>query len=96
MAKRAARLFFILTLSFVALNLSAQERKGIAKPAPKYPEVARKLGLVGNVKVEVVIAPDGHITDTKVIGGHPALVNAFRKLSRIGDTRRRILKRPRC
>jgi TonB family protein len=38
--------------------------------------MARKLRLSGVVKLQVVIAPDGKITSTKVIGGHPVLVNA--------------------
>ncbi len=29
----------------------------------------------GRVKIEVVIAPDGHVKSTRVIGGHPLLVN---------------------
>jgi protein TonB len=44
--------------------------------APEYPEIARKMGLTGSVKLELVIAPNGTVKDTKVIGGHPILVNA--------------------
>ena len=37
------------------------------------PELARKLNLSGAVRVEVVIAPDGTVKRTRVIGGHPVL-----------------------
>jgi len=46
------------------------------KIEPQYPEIARKLGLRGVVKIEIVVAPNGSVKDTKVIGGHPILVNA--------------------
>ena len=31
--------------------------------------------LTGTVKVQVIIAKDGQIKDTKVLGGHPVLVD---------------------
>jgi TonB family protein len=75
--KLAGRAVWALILSVVALNLAAQEnRKAIAKPVPAYPETARRLGLTGVVKVEVVIGSDGRIKETRVIGGHPLLVSA--------------------
>lgn len=42
--------------------------------APVYPELARKIGLAGTVKLQVVVAANGSVRDTKVIGGHPILV----------------------
>jgi TonB family protein len=76
-ARTAARAFLAMALLLTAGNLSAQEtRKVISNPAPIYPEMARKLRLIGVVKLQVVIAPDGKITSTKVIGGHPLLVNS--------------------
>jgi TonB family protein len=56
-------------------NLSAQDdRKLINHPAPPYPDTAKKMAITGVVKVQVVIAADGRIKDSKVIGGHPMLV----------------------
>jgi len=52
------------------------DRKVKSKVPPNYPEIARKLGLSGTVKLEVVVAPNGNVKDTKVIGGHPILVSA--------------------
>ena len=64
-----------MALTLPAVNLPAQEgRKVISNPAPIYPETARSLHIRGAVKVQVVIATDGHIKDTKVIGGHPLFV----------------------
>jgi TonB family protein len=75
--KMAARSFLAMTLLLTAANLLAQEtRKLISNPAPAYPETAKRFRLTGVVKVQVLIAPDGQIKSTKVIGGHPLLVNA--------------------
>jgi outer membrane biosynthesis protein TonB len=48
-------------------------------PAPPYPEVAKKFGLTGIVKVHVVIAADGHIKSVRPIGGHPVLVDSVKE-----------------
>ena len=52
------------------------DRKVKSKVSPSYPEIARKLGLTGTVKLQVVVAPNGSVKETKVIGGHPILVTA--------------------
>jgi|SRR6202047_4468785 TonB family protein len=60
-----------------AASTSGQEaRKAIAKPAPRYPQIAKQLKLVGAVKVEIVIGPDGKVKSTSVVGGHPILIDA--------------------
>src|SRR5277367_7175712 len=51
-------------------------RKIKTKVAPVYPELARRMSVVGKVKLEVVITPDGRVKSTRVIGGHPILVQA--------------------
>jgi len=51
-------------------------RKPISSPQPDYPEIAKKMHLSGTVRVEVVIGTNGQIKETKVIGGHPLLVNS--------------------
>lgn len=50
------------------------KRKIKSKIAPVYPELARRMNVSGKVKIEVVIAPDGHVKSTRVVGGHPLLV----------------------
>jgi len=73
----AALTFLTMALILTAVKLPAQEsRKVLSNPAPVYPEIARKLLLTGVVKVQIVIAPDGKIKSTNVVGGHPVLVKA--------------------
>ena len=77
LARITALASLAITLFLTALNLSAQEtRKAVSNPAPRYPELARNLHISGVVKVQIVIAPDGKITSTKVLGGHPVLVSS--------------------
>jgi len=65
------------TLGF-AQSASTDEgkRKVKIKLAPSYPELAKRMSVTGKVKIEVIIAPDGHVKSTKAIGGHPLLVQA--------------------
>ena len=51
-------------------------RKVKSKVVPVYPELAKKMNVTGTVKVEVVIAPSGTVKSTKVIGGHPVLIES--------------------
>lgn len=51
-------------------------RKVKSKVAPAYPELARRMSISGVVKVQVVVAPNGTVKNTKIVGGHPLLVNA--------------------
>jgi len=52
------------------------KRKVKSKTAPVYPELARRMNVGGKVKIEVVITPDGHVKSTRIVGGHPLLVQA--------------------
>jgi outer membrane biosynthesis protein TonB len=61
------------------LPLHAQEeltRKVKTKVAPVYPDIARRMNITGTVKVLVVVAPNGSLKSSKVVGGHPLLVTA--------------------
>lgn len=49
-------------------------RKVKTRVAPMYPDLAKRMNVTGSVKVQVVIAPNGSIKSTKVIGGHPLLI----------------------
>jgi TonB family protein len=51
------------------------KRKVKTRVVPVYPELAHRMSVSGKVKIEVVISPDGRVKSTKVIGGHPLLVN---------------------
>ncbi|HEX4004173.1 MAG TPA: energy transducer TonB [Candidatus Acidoferrales bacterium] len=52
------------------------KRKVRIKVAPEYPALAKQMNVTGKVKIETTIAADGHVENTKVIGGSPLLVNA--------------------
>ena len=52
------------------------KRKVKTKTAPLYPELARRMNVGGKVKIEVVITPEGRVKSTRVVGGHPLLVQA--------------------
>jgi TonB family protein len=66
----------VVGMSLSGLVAVAQDgRRLVSNPTPLYPETMRKMRLSGVVKVQVVIAPDGQIKETKVIGGHPVFVS---------------------
>lgn len=52
------------------------KRKVKSRTTPSYPELARRMNVSGKVKIEVTITPDGHVRSTRVIGGHPLLVQS--------------------
>jgi TonB family protein len=68
-------LLIVLVLCTAAAR-GQELRKPIANPPPVYPEMAKRMQLVGVVKIEVVVGPEGKIKEAKVIGGHPVLVDA--------------------
>jgi len=52
------------------------KRKVKTKVTPTYPDLAKRMNVTGKVKIEVVISPEGRVKSTRVIGGHPLLVQA--------------------
>jgi TonB family protein len=83
MRVRASRIVAtLMTASVLTVAVSAQtasdegKRKTKIKTAPVYPELARRMNVSGKVKIEVIITPDGHVRSTRVVGGHPLLVQA--------------------
>ena len=80
---RIARLLAMLAVVHLGLVLGIPgtsraetgERKIKSKVSPVYPDIAKRMSITGSVKVEVVIAPNGTVKSTKVIGGHPVLVD---------------------
>ena len=72
-----AALTLLLSGSFAFSQTSSTDetkRKVKSKTTPAYPELARRMNVSGKVKIEAVIAPDGHVKSTRVVGGHPLLV----------------------
>lgn len=83
--RTAAVVLAALTLAVALgpIQLRAQQaqndeiaRRAKTKVQPVYPELARKMNLVGTVKIEVVVAPNGSVKDARVVGGHPVLAGA--------------------
>ena len=66
-----------MALGLGVVNLQAQDsRKVVSNPVPVYPDVAKRMHLIGTVKVQVVIRADGRIKEKNFVGGHPILVNS--------------------
>jgi TonB family protein len=57
-------------------STQAPKRKIKVRVAPEYPPLAKQLRVTGKVKIEATVAPDGHVTGTKTVGGSPVLVVA--------------------
>ena len=56
------------------IHAQSEEKRSVKHLVqPVYPELAKKLNLSGTVRVEVIIAPDGTVKRTRVVGGHPVL-----------------------
>ena len=55
---------------------SEGSRRVLSRVAPKYPIIARKMSIAGNVKIEAVVASNGTVKSTAVKGGHPMLAQA--------------------
>lgn len=66
----------ILLFALAASAFGQEARKAISKLTPRYPEIAKRMNLVGTVKVEILVGPDGKIKSTNVVGGHPILIDA--------------------
>lgn len=65
---------------FVVQNAYGQQsgtaRTIVQKTPPRYPELARPMKLEGNVKVTVIVAPNGAVKSMRAMGGSPLLLNA--------------------
>jgi TonB family protein len=57
-------------------STDAAKRKVRTRVMPEYPALAKQMNVTGKVKIEATIAADGHVLNTKVVGGSPLLVNA--------------------
>ncbi len=74
---------FVLVLATVALSAmsastqsfdqSSSDRKVIARVEPEYPDALKRLYIGGVVRVEVLVAPNGTVKSTKLLGGSPIL-----------------------
>ena len=72
----AATALFVVSLVFAQTTVEEGKRKVKTKVLPTIPELARRMNITGKVKIEVVIAPDGHVKSSRAMGGHPVLVQS--------------------
>jgi protein TonB len=56
-----------------ARDQNSSDRKVITRVEPEYPDALKRLYIGGVVRVEVVIAPNGVVKSTKLLGGSPIL-----------------------
>lgn len=62
----------LVVVAALALACPGQEtRKIVARTAPDYPELARKMHLSGKVKLEVVVSAAGAVASAQLVGGNP-------------------------
>jgi TonB family protein len=72
-----AAAFFTASLVPAQTSITDEGKRKIkSKVTPSYPELARRMSVAGRVKIEVVINPDGRVKSTRIVGGHPLLVQA--------------------
>ena len=70
-------LLFSGVLGFAQTGTTDESRRKVkSKTTPAYPDLAKRMNVSGKVKIEVVITPDGRVKSTRVVGGHPLLVQA--------------------
>ncbi len=80
MRDRLAKTLLAIALAGVATygwgqsTTGSTERTIVERVDPTYPELARRNGLTGVVKLKVVIAPDGKPKSVEVMGGNPVFL----------------------
>ena len=78
----AAFMAFSLGISVLIPRISAAQepsessRKIVNRVVPVYPALARSMQIHGTVRVAVVVAPNGKVKLTRVVGGNPVLIKA--------------------
>ena len=57
---------------------AAQAESRILKQrvSPTYPEIARRMNVIGSVQLQVIVRADGTVKEVRVVGGHPLLAEA--------------------
>jgi TonB family protein len=73
-----------LLAAVLPLGLSSQEAelKPLKKTLPAYPEVLRKMGISGTVRLRLTIASDGSVKDVEILGGGAIFAEAATKAVR--------------
>jgi TonB family protein len=72
-------LFASLLLSLATVSLvqgQEQERKILKRVEAKYPDILKKKGIGGTVRLKAIVKPDGTVKNVDVTGGNPILAEA--------------------
>jgi TonB family protein len=62
--------------SFGQTEQAESKRKLVNRVMPSYPDIARNLRIKGVVRIEAMVAPNGSVKNTHVLGGHPLLAQS--------------------
>jgi TonB family protein len=65
-----------LALVLAIPTFAGTERAVKVRIAPVYPEIAKRLGIEGAVKVEATVEADGKVADVKTLSGNHMLATA--------------------
>ncbi len=70
-------------MAVLAVPCNASDRAVKSKVPPIYPEIAKRMKITGQVKIEATVDADGKVTDVKTLSGShtlsPAAEEAVRK-----------------
>jgi TonB family protein len=83
-ALRGSRFLAAMGIMLLIAGLSWSQQSSVEdskrrvkfKTNPQFSDLARRMNLSGKVKIELVIAPDGHVKSSRAVGGHPVLVQS--------------------
>ena len=76
-------LIILVLFSLTAISSIAQSGRAVKQTVPySRPELAKRMHVSGDVKVEVVVAPNGAVKSAKALGGHPLLVDTAVKAAK--------------
>jgi TonB family protein len=78
LSRRSLSSLFLLTVLAAGSStaFAGGRRAIVSKVAPVYPELARRMHVSGVVVVQLTVAPDGSVSDSKVESGHALLGSA--------------------
>ncbi len=71
-----AGLFLLSHTAAFGQEAAETVRKVKSQMNPSYPDLAKRMNVHGRVKLEITIAPDGHVKSVRTVGGHPLLATA--------------------
>ena len=66
----------VSVMAFAVTIGAAEERAVKSRVAPVYPELAKRMKIMGVVKVEATVDMEGKVTDVKALSGSQTLVPA--------------------